>query len=200
MRPADIQKHDERLLLKKIAARDEQAFRLLYDQYRKKVYTYALKLLKFEDRAEDIVHEVFLRIWQHDHLEEIENLEGYLHIVARNSTLQLLRKQQLELKANRELAHDWKETHEDTEQTIMWNDAHKHLQEAIEFLPPQQRAVFRLCREEGLKYEEVAERMAISRLTVKTHMQHALRSLRLFLHRHNDVIILMLIMKILFQK
>lgn len=200
MNSADIHKIDEKLLAERIAARDEQAFRRLYDRYRKKIYTYALRILKFEDRAEDVVHEVFLSIWQHDHLEQIDNLESYLHVVARNSTLRLLRRQQLEMKASRELALNWKETHDETEQTIITHDAQKLLQRAIDFLPPQQRTVFRLCREEGLKYKEVAERMSISQLTVKTHMQQALRSLRLSLQKHNDLAVVFMLLNIFFKR
>lgn len=188
------------MLLAKIAAKDAKAFRWLYDMYRKKIYSYALKVLKFEDRAEDVVHEVFLSIWQHEHPESIDNIESYIHVMARNSSLRLLRRQQLEIKANRELALEWKETHEETEQLIITNETGRLLQKAIEFLPPQQRTVFRLCREEGLKYKEVAERLSISQLTVKTHMQQALRSLRMSLQKHNDLAVFFVLLNVFFKR
>lgn len=199
MYSADIRWSDEKLLLAKIAARDENAFRWLYDRYRKKIYSYALKVLKFEDRAEDVVHEVFLSIWQHEHPEEIGNIEAYIHVVARNSSLRLLRRQQLEVKAGRELAVEWKEMHDETEQSIITNETRRLLQKAIDFLPPQQRIVFRLCREEGLKYKEVAERLSISQLTVKTHMQQALRSLRMSLQKHNDLAVAFILLNLFFK-
>ncbi len=200
MYSADIGWSDEKMLLAKIAAKDAKAFRWLYDMYRKKIYSYALKVLKFEDRAEDVVHEVFLSIWQHEHPESIDNIESYIHVMARNSSLRLLRRQQLEIKANRELALEWKETHEETEQLIITNETGRLLQKAIEFLPPQQRTVFRLCREEGLKYKEVAERLSISQLTVKTHMQQALRSLRMSLQKHNDLAVFFVLLNVFFKR
>ncbi|KAA8484418.1 RNA polymerase sigma-70 factor (ECF subfamily) [Arcticibacter tournemirensis] len=200
MYSADIGWSDEKLLLAKIAAKDEKAFRWLYDMYRKKIYSYALKVLKFEDRAEDVVHEVFLSIWQHEHPESIDNIESYIHVMARNSSLRLLRRQQLEIRANRELALEWKETHEETEQLIITNETGRLLQKAIEYLPPQQRTVFRLCREEGLKYKEVAERLSISQLTVKTHMQQALRSLRMSLQKHNDLAVVFVLLNVFFKR
>src|SRR5690606_27615609 len=91
---------DERELLYKISVGDEYAFRILYNRYRKKIYSYALKIIKSEMLAEDILHEVFLRVWQHGNIAEIENIEGYLKIVTRNYTLKILRRQQLEARNN----------------------------------------------------------------------------------------------------
>lgn len=191
---------DEQLLLSRISLGDERAFRVLYDRYRKKTYSYALKILKDEDRSEDIVHEVFINIWQHNGLEKIENLESYLRVSTRNATLKLLRRQKLEQKVSNEMIIDWEERSDATEEVILCNDTRKLIQEAVGCLPPQQKAVFQLCREEGLKYEEVAERMAISRLTVKTHMQHALRFLRAYLTRHTDMTMLVILVQLLGDK
>lgn len=191
---------DERMLLGRISSGDEHAFRVIYDRYRKKIYSYALKILKDEDRSEDIVHEVFLCIWQHSNLGKIENLESYLRVIVRNATLKLLRREKLERKVNTQMFVDWDEMNDSTEQVILWKDTRKLIQEAVDYLPPQQKIVFQLCREEGLKYEEVAERMDISRLTVKTHMQHALRFLRAYVSRHTDVTLWVVLVHILVGK
>lgn len=193
----ETHKLDEQVLLSRISLGDERAFRVIYDRYRKKVYSYALKILKEEDRSEDIVHEVFINIWQHERLKEIENLESYLRITTRNATLKLLRRQKLERRVSTEQAVRWEDLCEATEQGILWNDTRKILQKGVDYLPPQQKIVFQLCRDEGLKYEEIAERMSISRLTVKTHMQHALRFLRTYLSRHTDVMMWVLLINIL---
>lgn len=178
---------DDLFLLKRVSLKDEVAFSQLYNKYRKKVYSYSFKILKYPDRAEDIVHEVFLKLWQCDSLETILNLDAYLRVVTRNQTLKLLRRQELELKSNKSMFVDWQETHNETEQEILLNDAYAQLQKGIAQLPPQQKKIYQLCREEGLKYEEVAEMLSISKLTVKTHMQHALRFLRAYLSNHTDV-------------
>lgn len=188
MNSPKVIKPDEPLLLSRISEGDEPAFAIIYNRYRKKIYSFALKMLKSEESAEDIVHEVFLKIWQHPNPDKIENLENYLYIIGRNGVLKQLKRQQLEITANRKFAENHPEICEDTEQMLLWKDAQKLLHEAVEHLPPQQRMVFRLCREEGMKYDEVAERMAISRLTVKTHMQHALRFLRTYVTRNSDVV------------
>lgn len=190
----EIQLLDDLLLLKRVSLKDELAFAELYNRYRKKVYTYSLKILKYPDRAEDIVHEVFLTLWQHDDLESISNLDAYLRVVTRNKTLKLLKRQQLELKSNKNMFVAWQEVHNETEQEILLHDTYEQLLQGVAQLPPQQKKVYQLCREEGLKYEEVAEQLSISRLTVKTHMQHALRFLRAYLTSHTDVVVLLLLL------
>nr|WP_294899440.1 RNA polymerase sigma-70 factor [uncultured Pedobacter sp.] len=194
----EIQALDDLLLLKRVSLKDELAFAELYNRYRKKVYSYSFKILKYPDRAEDIVHEVFLTLWQHDNLESILNLDAYLRVVTRNQTLKLLRRQQLELKSNKSMFVAWQEVHNETEQEILLHDTYAQLLQGVAQLPPQQKKVYQLCREEGLKYEEVAEQLSISRLTVKTHMQHALRFLRAYLTSHTDVVGLLLLLNFFF--
>ncbi|MNY40859.1 Sigma-70, region 4 [compost metagenome] len=60
--------------------------------------------------------------------------------------------------------------------------------------------MYHLCHQEGLKYEEVAERLNISKLTVKTHMQHALRFLRNYVSTHTDIAVLVILMTFLAER
>ena len=180
---------NEKVLLKKISKGDKNAFRLIFTAYRHKVFSYALKIIKCKATAEDIVHDVFLKIWTHPDLNGINNLESYLKITSRNTTLKVLRRQALEVQANNNLGKNWDETHNETEEIILVNDFSKVLNQAINQLPQQQKLVYSLCREEGLKYAEAAERLSISPLTVKTHMQLALRFLKNYLSKHGDVVL-----------
>ncbi len=189
---------DEKELLMKTAGGDQKAFRVLYDRFQKKIYTYTLKILKSDLLAEETVQETFLKIWQMgSELETIQNLEGYLVTLSRNRSLDLLRRNELVLKTERQMAVDWTEIHNDTEDQILLNDTRNVLKAGIELLPQQQKLVYQLCHQEGLKYEEVAKRLNLSPLTVKTHMQLALRFLRNYLSKHTDVGILLILFKLL---
>lgn len=192
--------NDEHSLLCKVQKGDEAAFRLLFDRYKKQIYSYALKIVKSESYAEEILHDVFIRIWQHENPAEIENLTYYLRTLTRNITFNILRRIKLELKVNDDRSHYWEETHNDTENTVILNDATQMLNQAISLLPPQQKLVYTLCREEGLKYAQVAERLCISPLTVKTHMQQALRFLRSYVNKHSDMTMLLVLFQILCEK
>lgn len=194
------QSNEEQSLLEKITLGDEVSFRILFDKHRKYIYSYALKILKSEIYAEEILHDVFMKIWQHENLAGIENLEAYLKTLTKNITFNVLRRIKLELRVNHELSHTWEETHNDTEETIIGNEAVQLLNQGIELLPPQQKLVYTLCREEGLKYAQVAEKLSLSPLTVKTHMQQALRFLRNYVSKHSDVTMLIIFLQVLSEK
>lgn len=188
----------ERELLAKIAVRDELAFSTIYYQYHKKIYTFSLRLLKSKQMAEEVVQESFLKIWlMGDALNKISNIEAYLVTLARNRSLDALRKQHQEAKAGFSNAKLWTEEHNETEESIILNDTKELLQTGIELLPPQQKLVYQLCHQEGLKYEEAAEKLNLSTLTVKTHMQHALRFLRAHILKNSDIAVTILLLKIL---
>ena len=188
----------ERELLTKIAVRDESAFRTIYDLYHKKIYTFSLRLLKSKQMAEEVVQESFLKIWlMGDSIEKISNIEAYLVTLARNRSLDALRAQQRIITADLANSNRWTEEHNETEESIFLKDTKELLQTGINLLPPQQKLVYQLCHQEGLKYEEVAEKLNLSPLTVKTHMQHALRFLRTYVVKNGDLAIAFLLLKIL---
>lgn len=190
----------EKLLLNKISLGDEHAFRILFDQHRKRVYTYALKIVKSASYAEEILHDVFIKIWQYKSITEIENLELFLRTVTRNTTFKVLRRIKLEIKVNDEWGQGWEEVHNETENTILLKDTAQILNEGINLLSPQQKLVYVLCRNEGLKYADVAQRLSISTETVKSHMKQALKFLRTYVSKHSDLSMLIIFLQIVSER
>lgn len=189
--------YEEKHLLKEIMQGSERAFRVLFDRYRQKVFSYAFKIIKSRELAEEVLYLVFLKIWQHKELDHIENIEAYMIVLTRNQTLKSLRKLQLERKTAHAFLEQWNEADNGTEEVILLEEARRFLSEAINKLPPQQKMVYQLCKEEGLKYEQVAEQMSISKLTVKTHMQHALRFIRQYLSKYVEIALFLLVYDLL---
>ncbi len=182
----------EKQLLERVGTRDTHAFGVLYDKFRPKVYTYALKISGSVEVAEDIVHDVFLKVWQYQEPQKIANLEAFLRVVTRNFTLKWVRRNVLERAVSTEMKYTWNEAESATEQAVNLKEIEEILDQAIALLPPKRRLIFQLCKHEGLKYDEVAERTNLSRLTVKTHMQLALRFLRDYMAKHHDVVVVLL--------
>lgn len=183
-------------LLNRASTGDEAAFCALYDRYRPKVYSYALKITRSVEMAEDIVHDVFVKLWDNGGME-VENVDGFLRVVTRNHTLKVLRRQVLVHRTARDIGK--LQPHSDlcTDEAIAYNETQEMLLNAISRLSPQRKQVFLLCREEGLKYDEVAERMNLSPLTVKTHMQHALRFLRNYVSKYSGLVLLLAVIRFL---
>lgn len=166
-------------LIYRISEGDPQAFREMFEAYSPKVYAFSLKLTHSPATAEEMVQEVFMKIWLNRRtLRHIDYFPAYLSAMTRNLALNLLKRMALEEKAKSSIAKEARRVHSETEEGIIYSDYHQLLSRVIEGLPPQQKLVYSLCHGEGLKYDEVAQKLRISRLTVKTHMQQALRSIR----------------------
>jgi len=189
---------DENELLHKIAAGDQRAFKFVFEYYYNHVYVYALHLTKSEPVAEEIVQETFLKLWRQEvELKKIKKLEGYLITLARNRAIDYLRRVKLQIKIRNENDLTWLETHNETEERIILNDTRRIVQDAINQLPPQQKKVFQLCWQEGLKHEEVAEKMNLSVLTVQSYMKLALNAVRKYVVKNTDIAIVLILFKII---
>ncbi len=185
-------------LLGRMGVGDQDAFKIIYNSFHERVYTFSLWYLKSEVEAEEVVQEIFLKLWQlGTDAAKINNLESFLRTLTRNHSLDMLRKRASEAKADTALAVNWQENHNDTEEQILLNDTKKVLQEAIDLLPKQQRLVYELCGQQGLKNDEVAEQLNLSPLTVRTHMKLALKFLRTYMVRNTDVAVAFIIFKLL---
>jgi RNA polymerase sigma-70 factor (family 1) len=198
LKVASKDEFSERELLSKIAYGDARAFKVVYDTYYRKIFTYAVRYVKSELDAEEIIQEVFLKLWLRDPGSlPISNLDGYFQTLVRNRSLDLLRRKVLADHADLDLAVNWQEAHNDTEELIILQDTKKILDEGITLLTPQQRQVYKLCHQDGLKYEEAANELNVSVSTVHSHMKLALKFLRAYLQQRTDIVILLVILKLM---
>ena len=175
------QRADDRLLVSSLITRNssQRALQLLFDRYRIPLYNKAFKLLNCHFRAEEAVADVFLKVWSNRKaLQACLQLRAYLFTAVHNRCIDYLRKQRAEecYAPERLPVHQLVST--TPEQDMVSKELITHLQEAINQLPPKGRAIFRLSREEGLTYSEIAEHLGISVKTVETHMRRSLRNLR----------------------
>ncbi|MCX2452612.1 RNA polymerase sigma-70 factor [Pedobacter sp. PLR] len=185
----------ERELLHLVAAGDERAFNSLFEMHQQLIFNIAHKLTQSRPKAKEIVQDVFLKVWMKRlDLKDVENFGAYLNRIARNQSIDVLRKIAREALRNVELKETEMETGvRNTEDTIQYHETAKLLQQAVESLSPQQQKVYRLCQEQGLKYEEAAKELGISEGTVHTHMKHALRNIRVYL-KNLDAMLLMILL------
>ncbi|WP_256006770.1 RNA polymerase sigma factor [Pedobacter deserti] len=189
--------YDEAELLARIAEGDQRAFEIIYDRYHARIYQFAIAYLRNEMDSEEIVQEIFLKLWMRDgRSSPIENLPAYFQILTRNHSLNALRRKARINSTDLEASVNWIEDDLDTEHHILLNDTRRVLNQAIELLPPQQRIVYQLCHVQGLKYEDVAKQLNISPGTVHSHVKSALKFLREYLRSHTDIAVLLIIFKL----
>ena len=173
------------------------AFATLYSRYRHELYRYVLTLVKVPDLAEDLVQDVFIKIWDvRERLEIKQNFRNYLFRVGHNSAVdmnkqiasnrQLFNQLQYHYQAAPGLAHY-------SQEELLRYDA--LVEEALNSLSPQRRRIYELCKKEKKSYEEVARELAISPNTVKAHITQTLSFLRDYIARHMNYSILLLLMQ-----
>lgn len=171
--------HLESVLLTKIAEGDQLAFCTVFDHYRKYVYSFGRKITRSEEMAEEIVQDVFLKVWfGRDRLKNIDSFGAYLNILVRNHSFNLLRQAAQQQKTTQQMRLSLSDQDNGTQQVLDYRETVRMLDEALELLPDQQRMVYTLCHREGLKYEEAALQMNISAATVHYHMKLALSTIR----------------------
>jgi RNA polymerase sigma-70 factor (ECF subfamily) len=175
--------HDEhdagRQLLKKVAEGDERAFGLLFKTHAQKLGHYLYRMCESKEVTEEIIQDVFTIVWQKRQvLADIGNLDNYLFILSKHRVLNHLRQLAAERCRQLEWSSQQEEAYDEIKDLPGLEKASLLLDEAVKKLPPQQRLVYTLSREEQLKYEEIAQRLGLTKETVKTHMKLALSFLR----------------------
>lgn len=169
-------------LLEKIQNRDESAFTQLFDLYRSKIYTTALRITKDEWVAEEILQDTFLKIWiAREQLKDIDNFEGWLYTVARNITYNVLKRTAREKGNFDRLVQDSITLfYPEADYHIQAKEFQKILDQAISRLPAKQKATYQLIKEQYLKREEAAAKLNVSPETVKWNLDQAMRSIRAY--------------------
>jgi RNA polymerase sigma-70 factor (family 1) len=176
-------KTSEADLLHRIQQGDESAFASLFYAYKDKLYGFILGITHSEARAEDILQDVFLKIWQHKtSISEITNFNAYLYRLAQNQAIDELRKFSKEtcsLSAIFSLEEDLATP--DPVEILINKEIKSKIEEAVNQLPPQQKKIFTLHKEQGFQHEEIAQQLNLSVSTIQNHMRLALGNLRTYL-------------------
>ncbi len=162
------------------AAGDEEAFKKIYYLFYKKLYLFSLALVKTKEAAEEITEDVFIRIWQKKaQISAIHNLRVYLYIATKNTALSYLSK-----KAKDNLTEPFDNINIDLykstvtpEELMITAEMYRQIQLQVEALPPRCKMIFKLIREDGLKYKEVSDILNISVNTIDVQIAIAVKKI-----------------------
>ena len=159
---------------------DEAAFKTLFTGHYRGMYNYACIILKDEAEAEEIVQNVFVRLWEKQNSIQIEtSLKAYLYRMVYNDCMNHIKHRAVVLKFQKEKTYVMKNERDNSEDKIASTQLNEHLSNALRELPEQCRTIFQLSRFEDLKYREIAVQLGISEKTVENQMGKALKLLRM---------------------
>lgn len=171
---------NESEILRLVSVGDELAFRKIYNHYSSRLYNYTFRITEDEELSEEIVMDAFLKVWVNRNvLDEIINFDAYLHTLVRNRAFNAIKRKAHEAVIIGKLCLNNSEYQDTTEETVIYNEYQHIINRAVDELPPQQRIVFSMSRIEGMKYDEIANQLNLSKNTVKAHLKKALSTLRL---------------------
>ena len=170
-------KTDTTKLRQELAAGDEAALKRLYDLFSERLLHFAFAIVHSRELAEEIVADVFIQTWKkRERIATVENLLWYLYITAKNISLNYLRKEQKQKFVQIDATNLPIYTIEpQAVQHLITKDFLKSITKAINELPPKCRLIFKLVKDDGLSYKEVAELLNISIKTVESQMGIALK-------------------------
>ncbi|MCG8386923.1 MAG: RNA polymerase sigma-70 factor [Cytophagales bacterium] len=157
----------------------EEAFRALYRQYQSKLFRYCFRFVKSKDLADDLVQTIFVKIWtKRKTLVAGHSFDAFLFRVAKNVIFDYFRGHAAESSFVETLYERIQWVHNHPEEQILYNDLQNVVREVVDQLPEQRRKIFRMSREQGMSYDEIAKSLSISPNTVKEQVARALRFIR----------------------
>ncbi|MFT3932574.1 MAG: RNA polymerase sigma-70 factor [Chitinophagaceae bacterium] len=158
---------------------DPVAYKELFISFYNPLLRFAITLVKSKEQAEEVVSDVFINIWEkRKRIASISNFKVYLFIAVKNTALNYLSKQNKNLTDNvDEAGIELKSIYFDPEQLMVTAEMVARIKSAIDSLPPKCKLIFKLIKEDELKYRDVAEILGISVKTVESQIAIALKKI-----------------------
>lgn len=180
---------------------DKEVFRLLIARYFGPLCLYALRFTREKSSAREIVHDTFVKLWEHrDKIEVRENYIAFLYKSVQNNALNYLKSEHTRKKYSDNYYNILKSaqdyyaiTRESGLSVLLAKELETKILDAVETLPPQCKEIFKLSRFSGLKNQEIADKKKVTLNTVQKQISIALEKLHLLLHDYLPEIIHFLI-------
>lgn len=168
----------EKELLLTLKTGNRHSFTVLYNQYWSQVYNFSRLYLTSRDAAEEVVQEVFVKVWEsREFIREDDNFKGLLFIITRNLIFNQSRKSfnedfyKITMLAAMEQSYDM-------EAEIDAKNLREYIDQLIADLPPKRKLIFTMSRNENMSYKEIAEKLNISEKTVENQISSAIKYLK----------------------
>lgn len=166
-------------IIRRIREGDVEVFESLFRSSYVSLVRYAKAVIKDHDSAEEIVQDLFFRLWQdRNRLNIVSSLNGYLFRAVHNRCLHEISHRRIVDKHARETSLQSRENSEDPMDIMRYRDLQSRVARILERLPERCGKIFCMNRFEGLKYAEIAEKLSVSVKTVEANMGRALREFR----------------------
>jgi RNA polymerase sigma-70 factor (family 1) len=194
----DLHANDRELIIA-LNSGSHTAFKSIYDLYACRLLQYAKRFLKSYVLAEEVVQDVFIKLWDNRTNVSGDLVGPYLFTICKNHILNTLKKVSREVSLQQSIEDSYFLQNHTPDNEIIFNEFQKLTEEAIAKLPPQRQKIFTMCRLEGRSYEEVSTMLQISKGTINDHIIKSNRFIREYLSVQGDLIIPVIIIQLFFS-
>lgn len=172
---------------------DAETFEKVFFSFAERIYYFAMRYMRNQHDAEEIVQEVFVKLWENrSNLNDQLSFSGYLFTIARNTIFNQNRKKVNEQAYQEYVKVFLENSTRRTEEDLIYSDIKGIVDKVVEDLPPQRKLIYKMSREKGLSYKEIAEELKLSERTVEAHIRLALKTLTQVLDEHYILPIMLL--------
>ena len=174
-----------------LKANDEIAFQEIYLRHWKRLLVIARGKLPLTDNPEDVVQDLFVKLWENRHTQTVENPSAYLTTALKHAIINIFRsrivkeKYAVHLQSSQPVEYN-------TEHQVALNDLISSVHRQVQELPEKTREIFILNRLEYKSAREISSQLHISERTVEYHISHALKTLRPYFHEYFLLLLLLL--------
>ena len=171
---------DEMLLLY-LRSGDQEAFREIYGRYWKKLYAMTRRKIQSLDAVEEVVQNIFLRLWEHHDTLRVQCLEAYLVTAARYETINYIKSKLVQEKYALHAQLQFNEATYTTDEELDLKDLMNAVEQQLNELPEKTRQIFRLNRLQHQSVKEISSQLNIPERTIEYHLSQAIKVLRIHL-------------------
>lgn len=185
MKNQEVSYQEDKLLFKRIANGEEEAFNILFHAYVPRLHALIMKTTRNEVVVKDLLQEIFFYLWlDRESLATIESPQNWIFKIAYNRIFTWMNRQAVRSRKEGAVLQ-YNSAEHLPEQTVSFRETTRLIQEAVAQLPPQARKIFQLSRDSDLKAAEVASLLGISVQTVRNSLVRSVKHIKDYLNRYN---------------
>ncbi len=189
----ELNQNSDTTLMLLLKQGNKEAFDILYNRYSGRIYGNILKLIKDKEIAQELLQDVFVKLWEkRESITIHSSFSAYLFVASKYRVYNFIRSLSAEQQVQAYLSFTQTDIYQHVEEDLIAKETEQAIQYIIELLPPKRRDVYKLSKIENKSYDEISQLLGISVSTINDHIVKANRFIKEYLNKSNYLSLLLL--------